>query len=129
MMESWIYWQFAFDMLVLATGAVFVARIRDLRRAKYLQHEQLASLRSDIAALSIGAVKIGEQIDRIARKLQLTNERQDDLELREPVEQSYGHAVRLANNGADTDDLMHNCGLVREEAELILSVRKLKKTA
>lgn len=129
MMESWIYWQFAFDMLVLATGAVIVARIRDLRRAKYLQHEQLASLRSDIAALSIGAVKVGEQIDRIARKLQLTNERQDDLELREPVEQSYGHAVRLANNGADIDDLMRNCGLVREEAELILSVRKLKKTA
>jgi len=122
-------WQLVFDALVVAVAIIGGVAFSRQQRTLYVQREQLAAMRSDLAALSIGAVKLGEQFDLMTKRLQLASERQDTLELREPTEQSYGLAVRLARNGADIDELMASCGLVREEAELIVSVQHPRKSA
>jgi len=122
-------WQLIFDALVSAVAIIGGVLLHRHQRTLLAQREQLDAMRSDMAALSIGAVKLGEQFDLMAKRLQLASERQDNLELREPGEQSYGLAVRLARNGADIDELMASCGLVREEAELIVSVQHPRKSA
>jgi len=122
-------WQLIFDALVITVAIIGGVLLHRHQRTLLAQREQLDAMRSDMAALSIGAVKLGEQFDLMAKRLQLASERQDNLELREPGEQSYGLAVRLARNGADIDELMASCGLVREEAELIVSVQHPRKSA
>jgi len=84
----------------------------------------LQRVQQDIQALCAGAVSVGKHLAAVDQKLKRLNERQDQLELRDPGQQTYGHAIRLAQRGANVDELIANCGLARGEAELLLRLHR-----
>ena len=77
-------------------------------------------LQGNFNALCSGSVGVGKRISRLESKTRQQAERQSSLEHREPDLQNYGNAARLANKGADMNELIDHCGLSRGEAELIL---------
>src|SRR3569623_2317190 len=81
-------------------------------------------LRDDMQALCTGAANMGKHLATLEQKLRRVSERQDQLELRDPAQQTYGHAIRLAQRGADVDELVAQCGLARGEAELLLRLHR-----
>ncbi len=86
---------------------------------------EVLSLQNDLRALCAGAAGVGGHVERMEQQLRRLAERQDQLDLRDPVSQSYGHAIRLVQKGANVDELMSECGLVRGEAELLMRLHRL----
>ncbi|MBI2779916.1 MAG: DUF2802 domain-containing protein [Gammaproteobacteria bacterium] len=93
-------------------------------RVKQREAEVL-SLQDDLRALCAGAAGVGGHVERMEQQLRRLAERQDQLDLRDPVSQSYGHAIRLVQKGASVEDLVSECGLVRGEAELLMRLHRL----
>jgi hypothetical protein len=99
-------------------------------RSKRIANEQLAAvsrIHKDIHALCAGAINMGKHVDALEQRIRRLAERQDQLELRDPLEQTYAHAIRLAQKGVDVNELVENCGLARGEAELLLRVHRVQQ--
>jgi len=97
-------------------------------RTQRIIDEQLAVIRrmqNDIHALCAGAVNIGDHMESLENKIRRVAERQEQLEARDPMQQAYAHAIRLAQKGAEIDDLIENCGLAKGEAELLLRLHRV----
>ena len=112
--------------LALMGGAEFVRHAR----SKRIIGEQLGALQrmqGDMHALCAGAINLGKHVDILEQKMRRLTERQDQLELRDPIEQTYSHAIRLAQKGVAVDELVENCGLARGEAELLLRVHRAQQ--
>ena len=93
--------------------------IRRLRQQVARQQGVLQALERDLQGICHGARGMGEVVGRLEDKLRRLTERQDQLSLREPVQQAYHQAIRLAHRGASVEELVEACGLPRGEAELI----------
>jgi len=103
--------------------------IRESRRREQMRQQTNAihRLQNDIHALCAGAINMGKHISTLEQRLHRMAERQDQLELRDPVQQTYAHAIRLAQQGADVVDLMERCGLAQGEAELLMRVHRVQR--
>lgn len=91
----------------------------DRRRIEQLEIT-INELHENFNGLCSGSVGVGKRISRLESKTRQHAERQSRLEHKAPDLQSYGNAARLANKGADMEELIDHCGLSRGEAELIL---------
>jgi len=95
------------------------------RRRRDAQREvMLRRLQSDVHALVAGAVNVDQHLAGMDQRLRRLTERQDQLELRDPMRQAYDHAIRLIRQGADVAALMERCALARGEAELLLMIHR-----
>lgn len=113
--------------IVLLAGALEFVRHSRMKR---IINEQLAAMnriQKDIHALCAGAINMGKHVDVLEQRIRRLAERQDQLELRDPMEQTYAHAIRLAQKGVDIDELVENCGLARGEAELLLRIHRVQQ--
>jgi hypothetical protein len=90
-----------------------------LRREIVRQQALLGALERDLQAICQGARGMGDAVGRLEDKLRRLTERQDQLSLREPAQQAYHQAIRLAHRGASVEELVEACGLPRGEAELL----------
>ena len=109
---------------VVALVAVEWVRVLRGRRRERATDAALQRLREDVQALCTGAVNMGKHLAAMEQKIRRLSERQDQLELRDPSQQAYGHAIRLAQRGAEIDELIASCGLTRGEAELLLRLHR-----
>ncbi len=118
-------------LVLLLTTALVVAfgKLRQQTQAYRAQQAVSVRIQNDIRALLKGAAGLGEHVSRLEQQLKRVIERQNQLDLRDPAVQSYEHAIKLARNGADKEELMTSCGLVRDEAELVLRVYGLDKAS
>jgi hypothetical protein len=120
-------------ILISATVTLFAITLGVLeflrhRRNQKVVTEQLVAMQrvqKDIHALCAGAINMGKHVDILEQRIRRLAERQDQLELRDPLEQTYAHAIRLAQRGVDVDELVENCGLARGEAELLLRIHRV----
>lgn len=118
-------------LLLIAVGGIValfgvLLFVRDSRSQRIID-EQLAVIRrmqSDIHALTAGAINMGNHTESLEYKIRRVAERQEQLEARDPMQQTYAHAIRLAQKGAEIDDLVENCGLAKGEAELLLRLHR-----
>jgi len=123
------------DILILAAIICIAALLGTLElvrysRSKRIANEQFAAvcrIQNDIHALCAGAINMGKHVDALEQRIRRLAERQDQLELRDPLEQTYAHAIRLAQKGVDVNELVENCGLARGEAELLLRVHRVQQ--
>jgi len=99
----------------------------DKRRIEQLEIS-LNELHDNFNGLCSGSVGVGKRISRLESKTRQHSERQSRLEHKAPDLQSYGNAARLANKGADMEELVDHCGLSRGEAELILFLNTQQQT-
>lgn len=83
------------------------------------QTVKIASLQSQLAILSAGAVGTDERIVRFEQTLHQLKEQQYTLDLGINTQQGYDHAIRLARKGASINQLIDSCNLSDEEAHLI----------
>jgi hypothetical protein len=100
-------------------------------RSKRIADEQLTAMhriQKDVHALCAGAINMGKHVDALEQRIRRLAERQDQWELRDPLEQTYAHAIRLAQKGVDVNELVENCGLARGEAELLLRVHRVQQS-
>ena len=120
-----------FTTLEIFCVAVLLGGLEFIRysRTKKILSEQGAALQriqKDIHALCAGAINLGKHMDGLEQRIRRLAERQDQLELRDPMEQTYAHAIRLAQKGVGVNDLVENCGLARGEAELLLRIHHVQ---
>ena len=106
-------------ILVLAALLVPIIISRNIGKKLGQYDTALLQLQNETAAVIAGAAGIGGHLARIETQLNDVRERQNQLEASTRVEQSYSQAIRLVQEGADIDQLVETCGLVRDEAELI----------
>jgi len=115
-------------IILLASGlllSVVLHMVQAYRGQQYRKvitrlSDSIERLEADMNALCSGTVGVGKRINKLESKSRLQAERQQRLEHQTPDLQSYGNAARLANKGADVDELVDHCGLSRGEAELIM---------
>lgn len=109
--------------LIFLAIIILILFIRQKRLEKSSQL-LVASLRSEIQAMSGSTIGMGKRIVDIETKLETTLEKQRELEQRDPDEVAYAQAARLVEMGANVDDLVHSCGIGRPEAELMTLMHK-----
>jgi len=116
-------------LTVLLSGAVLLGVFLSISQSWKIQRDQkrisdleliVDDLHNNFNALCSGSVGVGKRISRLESKTRQQADRQLRLEDKTPALQNYGNAARLANKGADMDELVDYCGLSRGEAELIL---------
>lgn len=84
------------------------------------RHQALINvLRNEIRAMTNGSIGMGNRLLAIEKTLNLTVEKQQELENRDPGVLAYNQAAKLMEMGADVDDLVRSCGIGRPEAELM----------
>ncbi|WP_293264160.1 DUF2802 domain-containing protein [Neptunomonas sp.] len=93
------------------------------------QHERqykalVTVLRNEIRSMTGSSIGMGKRLVDIEKKLNITVEKQLELENRDPGELAYNQAARLMEMGADVDDLVKDCGIGRPEAELMALLHK-----
>jgi len=88
-------------------------------RLSRAQATQINALQQQLSALCSAAVGSDERIVRFEQTLMKIREQQSTLDLGQPHQQSYEHAIRLARKGVDVNQLIDNCNLSEEEALLI----------
>jgi len=81
-------------------------------------------LRNEIQAMTNGSIGMGRRLLEVEQKLNITAEKQLELENRDPGNMAYNQAAQLMEMGADVDDLVKNCGIGRPEAELMALLHK-----
>lgn len=127
-------WFPALIILAVAMAAllgVWFVTWRQLRRARRNiaeQNQELERIQAQLRALGAGAAGLAGALARVEQQLRRVGDRQQELELRSPGEQLYEHALQLIRDGADAEELMNRCGLVRDEAELLLRMHRYRQT-
>lgn len=102
------------------------------RRMRYYERQQQALvnvLRNEIRSMTSGSIGMGRRLMDAERRLNITVEKQQELENRDPGVLAYNQAARLMEMGGNVDDLVKSCGIGRPEAELMaLLHRELQST-
>src|SRR3989304_3069374 len=84
----------------------------------------IRELQHDLSALCTGASGVSGHLSRVDQQVRRLVERQDKVEAGGPANRAYHQAIRLIRNGADIDEVMDACGLVRTEAELLIMLHR-----
>ncbi len=124
---SLLTWLLALISVAALTGCALLFR-------RLRQHEQryqvlINVLRNEISAITNSSIGMGRRVVEIEQKLNITAEKQAELENRDPGAVAFNQAARLMEMGADVNDLVESCGIGRPEAELMALLHKeLKAT-
>lgn len=122
-MIEWMIMVAGFAILAVLCAILMmqIARLRrTLAQGDSQREASLRQIHEDMRALCAGSAALGAHLASLDQRLQRLSDQQRTLELREPGSQSYGFAIRLAQQGASVEELMENCGMSRGEAELLL---------
>lgn len=115
---------------LLATLYGLVRLNRRLARQQRNYEALLNVLRNEIKLTNSGAMGMGRRLKHVEQRLNITVEKQQELENRDPGALAYNQAAKLMEMGADVDDLIGACGIARPEAELMaLLHREIKGPA
>ena len=113
------------SLLIAASASIFAAIVFVRLKKQERQHQALINvLRNEIHAMTNSSIGMGKRLIEVEQKLNLTADKQLELENRDPGVLAYNQAAKLMEMGADVDDLVHNCGLGRPEAELMALLHK-----
>ena len=129
------------EWLMVSVVAVLIISLFSLKRQRKLQELQsisMESLQRDLRALANAAVGVGGrvlEIERQQRKRPAIVSSQTDSQTTAPVDfygssnQPYEQAIRMAQTGANVDDIVNVCGLSRSEADLVTMMHRLDKAS
>ncbi len=109
---------------LLAITFALLARLRRQQREIERIEQELASVSSELQALYAGAAGLGTHLARLESQLNTLSDRQAQLDVRDGTTSSYSDAIELVHQGASEEDLMERCGLLREEAELLIRLHR-----
>lgn len=100
--------------LLILVITLFVVLRRNHRQAK-----QVSALQEQLNGLCAAAVGSDERMLQLEQHLHKIREYQNTLDINATPARAYEHAIRLARKGGDVAQLIDNCNLSDEEAQLI----------
>lgn len=89
----------------------------DLKSELQLHHEAIHELRT-------GSLGVGQKVQTLVKQLQATQAKQDEMEEHDPESKLYGHAAKMAQQGASVEEIVEECELTRGEAELLIQLHR-----
>ena len=130
------------EWLMISVVAVLIISLLSLKRQRKLQELQslsMESLQRDLRALANAAVGVGGRVLDIERQQRkrpsVVTSQTDSQSTTVPVDfygssnQPYEQAIRMAQTGANVDDIVNVCGLSRSEADLVSMMHRLDKAS
>lgn len=84
--------------------------------------KQFNELRAGSMAMSNRVVQLNNEIDAL-------NERQNEVELKDPDSKLYSRANRLVELGADITEIMEECEIPKAEAELLIRLQRTRESS
>ncbi len=128
MTQTTILWLGLALLALMCAGAAIML----YRRMRYYERQQQALinvLRNEIRSMTSGSIGMGRRLVDTEHRLNITVQKQEELENRDPGVLAYNQAARLMEMGGNVDDLVRSCGIGRPEAELMaLLHRELQST-
>ncbi len=120
-MSSIVAWMLFAAVALMAICALVFSLVvyRRMQTAEKRYDALVNVLRHEIAVMNTGAIGMGRRLKQIEEKLDITAEKQQEMENRDPGALAYNQAAKLMEMGADVDDLITSCGIARPEAELM----------
>lgn len=131
-----------FEQLVLMASIAIIAFIGiafaviGLNKSKHLQSEieklshkvdvlqkQTVMQKEELHEVRSGALAVGNKVKDLVVKVDLLNDKVQEVEYLDPETRLYAQAAKMVEAGASVDELMQECELPRAEAELLLSVK------
>lgn len=106
-------------LVALVSAGLCLHLFRRVKRQERRHQALINVLRNEIRAMTNGSIGMGNRLLAIEHKLDITVEKQQELENRDPGVLAYNQAAKLMEMGADVDDLVRSCGIGRPEAELM----------
>jgi len=82
-------------------------------------NQQISLLRHELTVINSAAIGVGQRLINTEKKLKVAMEKQQQFETVSVDNLPFNHAVALAENGADAQQLVERCGLSEAEAELV----------
>ena len=108
-------------VLLLALALLVVWKKQgELRHLISEKEQQLQRHQEELKALYTGAAGVGSHLARLENQINSLTDRQEQLDVRDPTTHNYNLAIDLVHQGADADELVRQCGLLHEEAELLV---------
>lgn len=125
---SWLQWLAIFlsatsaaTFATLLTGLVIVSR---QRRASAEHRVQLRTVWRAVRGVGVRLTRLDARLLELEESVRRLNQHQEAVDLREPGEQLYQQAIRMARHGAEVGELITGCGLSPGEAELVHRVHR-----
>lgn len=81
--------------------------------------QRFQNLEEKIAQVGDSGIGVGRKVVSLDKRLKMAERRQKEIEATDPSRVSYNEAMKLLALGADTKDLVANCGLSKAEADLM----------
>jgi hypothetical protein len=108
-------------VIVLALALLLLWKKQgELRRIITEKEQQLQRHQQELTALYSGAAGVGSHLARLENQINSLTDRQEHLDVRDPTAHNYSLAIDLVRHGAAADELVRQCGLLHEEAELLV---------
>jgi len=116
---------FVCNLILLLIGGIMLAVRQRITRAELEKSKsEIKFLKNELQALYAGAAGVGGHLARVESQLHNVSDRQEQLDVRDSATLSYSEAIELVHQGADEEELMARCGLLREEAELLIRLHR-----
>lgn len=99
--------------------------LRRMAEAERLAREtrrSVEAVRRETSQLTPYALKLGERLTAVEKRLQSLSDRHSRLESRTQPGPDYEQAIRMAQQGASEDEICRTGGLGRSEARLIVAM-------
>ncbi|MGB0468451.1 MAG: DUF2802 domain-containing protein [Pontibacterium sp.] len=122
-------WTLFFVLTSLLALAGWFVMFRRLQQHEERYQALIKVLGGEIHAMTNSSIGMGRRIIEIEKKLNITAEKQLELENRDPGSVAFKQAARLMEMGADVNDLVDSCGIGRPEAELMALLHKELKAS
>ena len=125
----WLQWLVIFlsatSTATLMTGLLIASR---QRRARAERKVQAHALWRALRGVDVRLTRLDTRLLELEEGVRRLKQHQEAVDLREPGEQLYQQAIRMARRGADVGELIANCGLSPGEAELVHRVHRHART-
>ena len=120
-------------LLVGLCGCVLLIALWSIRRSTarmHLMEKQLKQARNDLKALTTASIGVGGRVLELERRLRRLSEKQKkEVDMYDSANQPYDHAIDLAKQGMEVDEIATMCGISRNEAELIQMMNRFKQAS
>lgn len=84
-------------------------------------------LKSEVKEARSGFISLNKKIIEITEKLDLLETQQANVQVIDSESKLYSRAVKMADLGADIEEIIAECEIPRAEAELLMSLHRADK--
>ncbi len=111
----------ALFIIVEAVALVWLwIRLRQMQRLCHHWHQIQVRQQSDVIGLCAAAVRMDERLQQLIRDLDEIREQSQEFRQHSEANASYQAAIERIKEGCGIEELLTQCGLTREEANLLL---------